>query len=147
MREAASTYEIEMPPAYNHDFMDRAEPQMTLGDRFMLAVADLAVRDIASRLITIVDELVRESAVRALGSDDEVERICKRFEIVVPATRSKSLVDILNAAWRAFEDEQFWSHLPEVSSRKEDVLRELVLKNIELFEVDQIVVQDVDAEL
>ena len=48
------------------------------------------------------------------------------------------LADILNAAWKAFRQPDFWKDSPQVFEKKDLILKELVLKNIELFEIEQI---------
>ena len=65
-------------------------------------------------------------------------RICKRFELVVPASHCKSLADILNAAWHACANTDLWKGIPGVVEHKDRILKDLVLKNIEIFEVEHI---------
>ena len=55
----------------------------------------------------------------------------------MPAEKCKCLADILNAAWLAYRDLAFWEHNPQIAERKDTILKELVLKNIELFEIEQ----------
>ena len=58
---------------------------------------------------------------------------------MVPAQHSKSLSNILNAAWMAYEDKSLWKSIMEEPGRqKEQILKDLILKNIEIFEVEQI---------
>jgi hypothetical protein len=62
---------------------------------------------------------------------------------MVPAQRCRSLPEILNAAWLAYENDNMW---PSVTRRtraeKEEILKDLILKTIEIFEVEQILEQD-----
>ena len=68
----------------------------------------------------------------------QVDRIYVRFKLVVPAEKCLCLADILNAAWKAFRDTTFWQGDPQIGDKKDEVLKELVLKNIELFEIQEI---------
>jgi len=44
----------------------------------------------------------------------------------------------LNASWQAYHDIDLWKSIPDVLERKDQILKDLVLKNIEIFEVEQI---------
>jgi hypothetical protein len=80
-----------------------------------------------------------ETVVRALPfRSPEADRIFIRFERVTPAERCRTVADILNAAWRASLDQRFWAILPVISTRREVVLKELTLKNLGIFEIEQI---------
>jgi hypothetical protein len=58
---------------------------------------------------------------------------------VVPAEHCKNIADILNAAWLGFGDSLLWADIPQVRQKKDKVLKELVLKNLEVFEIEQII--------
>ena len=68
--------------------------------------------------------------------ESEAIKILRWIKHVVPAKGAASLADILNAAWLAFEDDKLWKNIPELHSKKDDVLKELILKNIEIFEIE-----------
>ena len=74
----------------------------------------------------------------AKSDKGESERINARFKLVVPAKNCKGLAEILNAAWTAYNDEHLWDSIPQVAENRETILKELVLKNIEIFEVERI---------
>jgi hypothetical protein len=57
------------------------------------------------------------------------------------------LADILNAAWHLSEEESLWADRPQVFEKKDRLLKELVLKNIEIFEVEQRLRSSHDAEV
>ena len=57
---------------------------------------------------------------------------------VVPATGCNTLPDILNAAWKAYEDPRLWDDIPHVMKKKDSVLKDIILKNIEVYEIEQI---------
>jgi hypothetical protein len=57
---------------------------------------------------------------------------------VVPPVGGAGLADILNAGWRVFEDDGFWKEYDHIYNDKARVLRDLLLKSIELIEVEEI---------
>ena len=54
----------------------------------------------------------------------------------VPPKRPKSLADILNAGWQAFNDGELWRDRPDIPC-KDEALHDLVFKTIEVLEVNQ----------
>ena len=56
---------------------------------------------------------------------------------MVPAEDCKTMADILNAAWLANDDETLYNEPPALKDRKSEVLKELCLKNLEVFEIEQ----------
>lgn len=136
MIRAAHSYSAVIPLDYKEEFDNCPEPPLTPSDKFMLDAADEAMSDVAEDLIKEAGRLAAPGATR--NDDSEVARIYQRFKLAVPALECKSVVDILNAAWRGFEDDELWRDLPQVRENKESVLRELALKNLEIYEVEQL---------
>ena len=56
----------------------------------------------------------------------------------MPAEGCKAAADILNAAWAAYSDVDLWKEYPKIQQRKTEVLKELILKNLEIFEIERI---------
>jgi hypothetical protein len=54
---------------------------------------------------------------------------------MVPAEHSKGLVNILNAAWEGWLEPDFFID-PEYNKRRLENLREVVLKSIEVLEIE-----------
>jgi hypothetical protein len=100
-------------------------------------LADEAVSDVIDQLIKRAGTEIANAGID-LPSSTECQRILARFRAVVPAERCHGLSEILNAAWLAYEDPSLWSTIPQVSRSRDRNLRELVLKNIEVFEIEQI---------
>ena len=117
-------------------FEDNTSPSMTASDSFQLSVADQVCDSIASDLVKEVNGIIQQAGLPSM-SKDEGERIIRRFRQGVPAERCASLVDILNAAWTATEDPNLWSDTPPLRRAKDRILNELVLKNIEVFQIEQ----------
>jgi len=100
-----------------------------------------------------IDNLIKraKSVIDATGlggpnNADEVNRIYKRYQQLVPAENCESIVDILNAAWNAFERPTLWNSIPQINeSNREQVLKELILKNFEVFEIEKILKEERNA--
>ena len=118
-------------------FQDQPAPQLFQTDRLRLAAADFALEKIVDTLVEKADEIMQAINL-PLSTNKELTRILQRFRLVVPAQDCKGLVDILKVAWRAFNDVDFWKNDFQVFNQKDLVLKELILKNIEIFEVEQI---------
>jgi len=135
--KAARAFEVEIPQDYQSLFKDSEEQTMTKADEFRLSIADKALGKVIDELLTKVNEILDSSGIKKPSKDEE-QRIYERFRQVVPAENTESLPAILNAAWRAYEEQDFWKDIPQVSDKKDVTLKELVLKNIEVFEIEQI---------
>jgi hypothetical protein len=101
----------------------------------------VSLADAASDALTValMDEAatVLSSSNVSLLSSSHKERILKSYKFVSPAAGAGSLCNILNSAWTVYHDPNFWSHIPELRDPHR-VLKELVLKNIEVLEIEQI---------
>ena len=137
LAEAASVYDINCRSDFLELFEDSDLPKLTEAESFRLSVADEALKVMTSDLINKAAEAVEKAKV-VKASDDETNRIYERFKSVVPADNAATLSDILNASWMAFEDQGLWKESP-IYENKNTVLKELTLKNIEIFEIEQII--------
>jgi hypothetical protein len=72
----------------------------------------------------------------AFASKDEVGAIAKRFLEGVPAERAGSLDAILNGGWRTFKSTEFMPDDP--GEVRMAALNELILKTIEILEIEKI---------
>jgi len=135
--KAANSYKFDTPQDYEGMFRDRPPQPLRPEDKFRLSAADEALEEIVNGLIKKAKELVSSSDI-SKPDDSEIKRIYERYKLVVPAEKCKSLADILNAAWEAYEDRGLWSSMPDVAKDKNRVLRDLVLKNIEIFHSEHI---------
>lgn len=134
---AAEYFKINKPSGYKSLFEDSNYPTMTEADRFRLSVADAALEAVVVNLIDRVKIIVDSSSLEKPSKDEE-DRIYERLRKVVPGENCRTLPDILNAAWRAYEDPGLWEHIPQIREKKDSVLKNVVLKNIEVFEIEQI---------
>lgn len=128
---------VEVPNGYRDLFHDRPESNVGQADRYRLKVADGVLDDMFDTLAIKTDELIRSTGIQ-LPDAGQAQEIYGRFKKVVPANGCRCLADILNAAWIAFWDRRLWEDIPRIVPEMSVILRELVLKNIEIFEVEQI---------
>lgn len=107
-------------------------------DKLKLEIADTALDTIVDRLRLMVGELFNKSGIGGIRSG-EVERILDRFRLGVPCEDVTNLAEILDAAWLAFETADLWQGTKLTEKRgRVDMLYDLVLKNVELYEYEQL---------
>jgi len=137
---AAKHYKIACPPNYKSSFADSGEPKLTPAEKFNLSVADKASDNSAFvlKLIEEANNFIDYTRINK-SSKSKVMKIYNRFNKVVPADKCDSLPDILNAAWMAHQNPSLWKQYKNLEEgRKYIVLKELVLKSIEVFDIEQI---------
>ena len=134
---AAQTYGVVPSASYKDQFDDSGLLPLSVEDQFRLEIADQALSQLVNGLVQEANQVVTTSGITT-STDAERDAIYGRFKLVVPREKCNCVADILNAAWRAFSDDQFWRDNAQIAAKKDAVLKELVLKNIELFEIEQI---------
>ena len=141
LKKAANYYKVEITEGYESLFEDSKNPSLTSAYQFLLKVADESLLGVLDDLITSVESIVNSSVFNDPSkkpSKEEQHKIYARLKQVVPAEKCRTLPDILNAAWTAYQDPHFWKDIPQVMEKKDLILKNLVLKNIEVFEIEQI---------
>ena len=121
-------------------FEDQHEPNLPKKERFLLSVADSALTQSIPVLTISADQAIINSGIIST-SEIETQRIYARLQLMVPAEKSRSLADILNAGWLAYNNPDLWSDMTLDSKKKLSTLKDLVLKNIEVFEIEQIMLE------
>ena len=138
--DATREYQIIAPTNYISMFEDQREPNLTKKEQFLLSIADMALTALVPTLIQFANQAIVEAGVVNV-SDAEAQRIYARLQLMVPAEKSKSLADILNAGWLAYNNVSLWSDVVTDTKLRSLTLKELVLKNIEVFEIEQIMLR------
>jgi hypothetical protein len=113
-------------------------PTLTPAELLLLEVACYAAEAVSDVAMSEADRIVQQAGVD-LPTAGEMDRICKRFHYAVPAEKCRTLADIINAGWKAWEDDHFWDHLPFPKVDKNRAIKELILKNIETLEFEALV--------
>jgi len=127
---AMQKYGTAPPPNYDSLFT-----QSVARTDYIQSAADSAVEKVIDELLVDADSILLAANVPCPDpvKTSEIYELYKR--LAVPARASILLSNILNAAWRAYLDPQLWDELPQISD-KSFVLKELVLKNIEVLEIE-----------
>jgi hypothetical protein len=137
---AAQQYGITPPDHYESWFKDRNEPSDDdQREKFLVELADKAADELVPELIAHADSLLRQPGLPNWSTDegrkehsDTVGRIYEDFRLVAPAEKAGHLANILNAGWKAT-----MNNIPEIPGRSsQEVLRELVLKSLEVMEFE-----------
>lgn len=128
---------VARPTDYVDLFGVDLTPTLTPPQLFLLGVADEAVSRIVVELQRRAESAVTDAGIPS-ASDGEKGRVLQRFKLMVPAERCVTVADILNAAWSAYLDEAFWSESSIPEGRRAKILKDLVLKNLEVMEIERI---------
>ena len=137
LQEATESFAIGVPSEYTEQFEDDKATGLTLSGEFRASVADGALAMLVGDLITEADDVLNKATI-PMPSVEEVRKIYARLKRVVPAEGCTSLANILNAAWQAFGHPDLWIKIPQVQKDRDRILKDLVLKNLEVFEIEQI---------
>jgi hypothetical protein len=137
MLNAAGEFGIDVPSAYGTWFVDQPEPgPANAAKRLLLSLSDGALTSVVSELIRAVRMIADEAKVPQ-RSALKVAAICDSFRLLVPAAGAESMANILNAAWNAYHDGKLWEDMPLIFKKRDTVVREIVLKSVEVFEIEQ----------
>jgi len=148
LKKAAVKYGFDIPDNFEDMFKDRPAPFLAKSEKFQLTIADNVLEKNMDVLIDKAQALIREANIPK-PNIEESRRIYERFKLIVPAEKCKGLADILNAAWKAYNDPNLWENMEKFEKekekfekKKERILKDLVLKTIEVFEVEHILKGD-----
>lgn len=114
---------------------DAHERQLPNKDAFVLSISDSVTKSMIDILLVEVDSQCSGKDIK-LSSDEERDRIVKRFEILRPASDISSLADIVNAGWKIRLDDQLWAKYGFNENEKTTVLNDLLYKTIEVLEFE-----------
>lgn len=133
---AAARFDVTLPSGFESQFQDLETEHGTPLHQYLLSIAD-------SALSAMVDDLADDAieaftvAGEALSDSEAAQRIYERFQMAIPAEGTKGLPEILNGAWQAADDTDLWKGLPTLREERGRVLRDLVLKTIEVLDIEQ----------
>jgi hypothetical protein len=137
LQHAAVRFNIELSGT-SFNVFEKARPlEGSTADIFCVSLADSVLETQISDLVRYADKFVADAHI-VMHSEEETQRVLDRIRLVVPAEQCKTIADILNAAWLAKDDQDLWREYPSLRKRKDDVLKELALKNLEVFEIEQL---------
>jgi len=140
--KAAKVYNINYETNYHSLFNESLSPMRAERELFQLKLSDDAMDMLIDDLIVMVNKSIDESYINS--DRNNIKLIKKRFDKLVPAENCKSIADILNAAWEIYNEHlingsKIWKNLAHIDSNNQDkIFKDLILKNIEVFEIGQI---------
>lgn len=134
----AGQYKLPEIPYYSDSFSEQ-NPTLSPNDTFILQIADEATEKLHLLLFDQVEKYHGKAEKFDTGSAHEgaAEGF---FRNLVPAASIRSVAAIINAAWKIRLDLDGWEILEEIKDLKERraeklrVLRDLVLKSLEVYE-------------
>lgn len=133
---SANKYSVIVPPGFDDMATNYPTPSdWTVRETFLVSLADDAL---SSNIDSIIDlaEIEAGKAKDQFPKDGEDMDIVKKcLAIGVPCEKSGNLPNILNAAWLLQSDDSLWKVSPNIEN-KNSLLRELVLKSIEILEFE-----------
>jgi len=130
MRTAAISMGINMRPDYVQLFVDQPSALSDL-PQYWCRLADNAAQSVVSQLVESAD-MISTAASIPLCSYARKQKAFDCYRRTVPAYEIGTLSDILNAGWDAAIDE----NVLRDNSKKDELLRELILKSIEVLEIE-----------
>ncbi len=132
--DAATAYGIHVEPGYAQWFEDLTLPPSP--PRVHFELADKAASSLVKKLRGWADEYVRAANIQ-IATREETARVVASFRRLVPAEKVASLADILDAAWIASGESDFWPKTMGVQQPSR-TLSELALKTIEVAEIEKL---------
>lgn len=136
LEDGAREFSVNIPNEFSDSFEDNDEPS-DLTIKFLVKLADITSASFVSSLTETVKRISNQKKIPEC-SHEKVEDLTKYFKNLVPTSEVETLADILNTAWSCFHNEELWKNIPEIKSiDKVHLLNELVLKSIEVYEIEQ----------
>lgn len=133
LTKAANSYKFNVPEGFIEKFDKEVYSGKEAREVFLLSVADKVLTYVVDELIDDAKQLVSGDGLSF--DNKEIKRIEETIEhCIVPASNTKSLAVIINAAWNLFNRDDLWKN----TNLDEPVqaLHEVILKNIEVMQVE-----------
>lgn len=132
--KAAARFSISTPDRYVQRF-DDSPGVPDPADEFILQASDAATRESVDQILSLVQSIGDTSNFPHL-SGEKSHACLDRIRLGVPAEEVDYIGDIVNAGWLAYRDETIIPVSQIGERRRVDVLNELLLKSIEVAEVE-----------
>lgn len=146
--DAAQRFKVETPEGFKKTFEDFDEPAEPI-KRLLVSIADDVSASFFTELLNDVEAVTTEKEMPVRTSEG-VGEVCQAFEQIVPIVKAHTLTDVLNAGWRCYQREDLWQdirHAKEAGkANKVGILQELILKSVEILEVEERLAVEDDPE-
>jgi len=119
--------------------------EITKNEALTLEMADETVKQMHPLLLNEAVDAVIPVIEATAGTNNfrTQDEIVTSYKLMVPADKTRGLADIAGTAWIAYET-GIWKDKPK--EKYVELLRDLVLKNLEVYEIEQILEETSDAE-
>lgn len=136
MEKAAKHYHAHHPNGFAASFLDE---QLLSDDRtkFLVSLADAALAEVVPSLLQVAGSLI-DTATIPLVDDGKIDTASRCLQRLTPVAKIGSLAEIIVAGWRAYHDRSLWIANPRVHADRFAILKELVLKSVEVLEIEQL---------
>jgi hypothetical protein len=138
MIAAASEFGMQtsVPANFASNFLDSLD-LVVPDERLLMSATDYALNKIVKELAQEADSVARRANIPE-RSEENITRSYEDFKVLVPASGTNSLADIINAGYRAYHDDHLWEDRKELLGRKYPILFDVILKSIEVLEIEAI---------
>jgi len=136
LSNAAARFDIAVPDSYVNGFVNLPEPSdEERSVRLLLRAADAGRRKVQDRLITLANDVAAVATI-TFPDEDKIKSCFDTFKQTMPTEDSGGIASILNAGWRALLTKNFFAK-QELEDKKAEILSDLILKSLEIFEMEQ----------
>lgn len=125
---------IQPPKDFGAYFSDSVK-RLPDVDSFILRMADNSSDALIPKIVDAVDDHIRNVGL-PLSSDHERDRIVKHFCELSPASKIKSIADVVNAGWHIRLNWSLWDKFDFRPEERLDILNDLVFKTMEVSEFE-----------
>jgi hypothetical protein len=146
MVSAAQSYGIEVDELTEFsegDFSDQSSDSLSEMEKFIVEIADEVRQSIVEEntgTLNLIEQagIDIDNASIPLPSQRDAAIICESFRRSIPVDGAQSLADIINGGWLLFNDTSHRNLTAQNGMDYNNVLFDLVLKSIEVFEIEQL---------
>jgi hypothetical protein len=128
--------QTSVPANFALSFLDSLD-LLVPDERLLMSAADYALNKIAKELAKEVDSIAAKANIPG-RSEENIARSYEDFKMLVPASGTNALADIINAGYRAYHDDLLWNDRKELHGRRRSILFDVILKSIEVLEIEAI---------
>lgn len=132
---AANSFDVSLSEDYRSWFIAQTVAAKGTKEAFLLSLADHAANSLVKETVAKAKEIADKANAPRLDKAG-IARAVESFRLLTPASGIGSLVDILNAGWQVYRNSNFWADSPNSPVEEVATLYELVLKSIEVIEIE-----------
>lgn len=136
MITAATNYGLIPPEHYVDNFSNELDSS-NFEHMQLMNVVDHAAGTITAELIQEASAVVEAAGVPS-RNQSRIEDAIRSYRLLVPASGSGSLANILNAGWSVYNDADLWNEHLELQQDRNKILYDIILKSIEVLEYESI---------